>query len=212
MSEAFVTQSAAADAPQALRPPRQRWGFWATCAWGIAILVVTQAAQLGAVIVVVLAWRRIDPASLPRGPHAWSNAIIVSAFALAAMPTMLLGIALATRLARVRFVDYVALKPVDAAGFRLGLACTIGWMAAMDLFGYFSGRGLTTPFGQELYESARASGMLVPMLAMVVVAAPIYEEILFSRLPVSRLGRLADQGRRRRHPLVADLGRPPRPI
>ena len=150
MSEAFVTQSAAAGAPQVLRPQRQRWGFWATCAWGIAILVVTQAAQLGAVIVVVLAWRRIDPASLPTGPHAaWSNAIVVSAFALAALPTMLLGIALATRLARVRFVDYVALKPVDAAGFRLGLACTIGWMVAMDLFGYLPGRGLTTPLGRS---------------------------------------------------------------
>jgi uncharacterized protein len=180
MSEAISTESAAVGAPQARRAPRQRWGFWTTCAWGIAIVAVMQAAQLAAFIVVLLAWRRIDPASLPTSNHAaWTNPIIVSAFVLAALPTILLGIALAARLARVRFAEYVALKPVDAAGFRLGLACTIGYMAAVDLFGYLSGRGLTVPYTQELYGSARASGMLVLMMVMVVGAAPIYEELLF---------------------------------
>ena len=180
MSEAIMTESAAVGAPEALRPPRPRWGFWATTAWGVAIFAVLQVVQFGVIVAFVLAWRRIDPASLPTSAHALvSNAIVVSVTTLAALPTILLGIALATRLARVRFADYLALKPVDAAGFRLGLACTIGWLVAVHLFGHFSGRGLVEPFTQELYRSARASGMLVPMLAMVVVAAPIYEELLF---------------------------------
>ena len=183
MSEAILPESAAVGAPEARRPPRQRWGFWATCAWGIAILAVTQAAQLAAMIAVLLAWRRIDPASFPTTARAvGSHAIIVSVMALAGLPTMLLGIALATRLARVRFAEYVALKPLDAAGFGLGLACTFGYLVAVGLFGYFSGRGLTLPFTQELYASARASGTLVPMIVMVVVAAPIYEELLFRGL------------------------------
>src|SRR5579883_277509 len=179
MSEAIMTESTALGVPQALRPPRPRWGFWATTAWGIAIFAVLQAAQFGAIVALLLAWRRIDPASVPTSAHAaLSNAIVLSVCTLAALPTIVLGIAFATRLARARFIDYLALKPVDPAGFRLGLACTIAWVVAIHLFGYLSGHGLTQSFTRELYASAHA-GMLLPLLAMVVVAAPIYEELLF---------------------------------
>jgi membrane protease YdiL (CAAX protease family) len=162
-------------------PPRaSRWGFWATCAWGVAILAATLAAQIGAIVVVLIVWAQIDSASVPTSSHAaTSNAIVLSAVTLAALPVTLLIIGLATRFARVRFADYVALKPVDGAAIRLWLACTLAYLVMVDVLGYVSGRGLSVPFVMELYASARASGTMVLMLLAVVVAAPISEELLF---------------------------------
>jgi hypothetical protein len=161
-------------------PARSRWGFWATCAWGIAILAATMLAQVGAIVMVLIVWSQIDPASVPTNSRvATSNAIVLSAVSLTTLPVTLLIIGLATRLARVRFADYVALKPVDGAAIRLGLACTLAYLVMVDALGYVSGRGLSVPFVMELYASARASGTMVLMLIAVTVAAPISEELMF---------------------------------
>lgn len=162
-------------------PPRPPWwGFWATCAWGVAILAVTMAAQIAAIVVIVIVWSRIDPASMPASTKAaTSHAIVLSVVTLATLPATLLMIGLATRLARVRFADYVALTPIDGRALRLGLVCTFGYLVAVEVLSYVSGRGLTVPFVQELYGSARASGMVVLMLIAIAGAAPVGEELLF---------------------------------
>jgi membrane protease YdiL (CAAX protease family) len=162
-------------------PPRAaRWGFWATCAWGIAIMAATTLAQLGAMIIVLIVWSMIDPASVPTNSKiASSHAVVLSTVTLATLPVTLLVIGLATRFARVRFVDYVALKPVDGAAIRLGLACTLAYLVMVDVLGYVSGRGLSVPFVMELYGTARQSGTIALMMVAVTVAAPISEELLF---------------------------------
>ena len=160
--------------------PVPRWGFWATCAWGIAILAATMAAQGVAVMVALIAWDQIDPANAPTNVRAaMSDATILTAMELVTLPITLLIVRLATRLARVRFADYLALKPIGARAFWLGLACTLGYLIAVDLFGYASGRGLSVPWVREVYSSALASGTLPALLIVIVVMAPITEEVLF---------------------------------
>jgi membrane protease YdiL (CAAX protease family) len=95
------------------------------------------------------------------------------------LPVILLVVALAVRLARGRFADYLGLKPADARTFGLGLACTLAYLAAVDLFGYMTGRGLEVQFVVDIVRTASETGTWPLVLIAVVVAAPIAEEVVF---------------------------------
>jgi membrane protease YdiL (CAAX protease family) len=174
--------------PPPLPPPQAaealasapRWGFWGTCAWGVAALAAFYAAQLVAIIGVLL-WRGIveglaAPADLP---SPGSNAVVVSATTLTALPVTLLMLALAARLARIRFADYFALNPIGLRTVLLALACTLGYGALLDVVTYAIGHPMLSPFVVGLYQTARQSGTLWLVLLTVIVAAPITEEFLF---------------------------------
>jgi uncharacterized protein len=183
------------DRSAAAPPVRARWGFWATCAWGIGAFAAMSVAQIAAIIGVV-AWWQISGKTVPTGAAIGSNAIVVSTAALASLPACVGVLMLAVRLARVRVADYLALKPVDAATVLLGLACTVAYGAAADILSYASGRSLTVPFVQELYRTARESGTLPLVILAVTVAAPVTEELFFRGFllrgwAASRLGAVA---------------------
>jgi uncharacterized protein len=164
--------------PSAAAPARSRWGFWATCAWGIGVFAAMSVAQIAAAV-GVFAWWQITGKPMPTSAAFVSNAIVVSTAALAGLPACIAVLILAVRLARVRVAEYLALRPVDAATLLLGLGCTVAYAAAADILSYASGRGLTVPFVQELYRTARESGMLPLVLLAVMVAAPVTEELFF---------------------------------
>jgi uncharacterized protein len=170
-----VSDPIASAAPPASPP----WGFWATSAWGIGVFAAASAAQIGATV-AVLFWWHVSGRTMPTSAAAFgSNAVVVSTAVLASLPACVLMLMLAVKLARVRLTDYLALKPVGAATVLFGLACTLGYGAVVDIFGYASGRGLSVPFVQDLYHTARESATLPLVLLAVAIAAPVTEELLF---------------------------------
>jgi membrane protease YdiL (CAAX protease family) len=157
----------------------RRWGFWATCAWGIAIFAVMTVAQIGAGIVVLVWWHFTGHAMPTTAAGFAAHAVVLSTAALASLPACVLMLMLAVRLARTSVADYLALKPVDAKILLVGVACTLGYAALLDILALAGGRPLTVPFVQELYRTARETGTLPLVVLGVVVAAPLTEELFF---------------------------------
>ena len=160
-------------AAETLAPP-QRWGFWGTCAWGVAAIAAFYATQV-VVVASLLLWWTDDPDILSLG----SNAIVVAATTLACLPVTLLVLALAAKLARIRFVDYFALRPVGLRTVLLALACTLGYGILLDIITYAMGHAMLSPFVVGLYQTAREGGTLGLVLVAVIIAAPVTEEFLF---------------------------------
>lgn len=182
MSEMILTDLAAAPGTVsqavAAAPARSRWGFWATTAWGIAVVAAMFAAGMVATI-AVLWWWFVAGKPIPDAAELGANAILVSVAALVSLPACVAVLMLAARLARASVADDLALKRVDAASLLTGLACTFGYLAAVDILTYVSGRSLSVPFMQGIYRTAVESGTLPLLLLGVLVAAPVAEELLF---------------------------------
>jgi len=171
-------------APPAVAPPEppERWGFWATCGWGVAALAAFYAAQLVA-IVGVLVWRGIDPQAAPADVAAMvSDAVVVAATTLTSLPATLLVLALAASLAKIRFADYFALHPIGPRTALFAVVCTLVYGTLLNVVTYALGHPLLSPFVVGLYQTAREGGTLWLVLLTVVVAAPITEEFLFRGL------------------------------
>ncbi len=182
MSELILTDLATAPGTDphevAAVPARSRWGFWATTAWGVAVVAAMFAAGLGATV-AVLWWWLVAGKAIPAAAELTSNAILLSAVTLASLPACVAVLMLAVRLARTSVVDYLALARVDPAILLTGLACTFAYLAAVDILTYVSGRSLSIPFMQGIYRTAIESGTLPLLLLGVLVAAPVMEELLF---------------------------------
>jgi membrane protease YdiL (CAAX protease family) len=59
------------------------------------------------------------------------------------------------------------------------LGCTLAYLAVVDVLAHMSSRGISAPFVQEIYRTARESGMLPFVLLAILVAAPVTQELLF---------------------------------
>ena len=182
MSELTLTDLAAAPAADSDRtdsaPSRSRWGFWATTAWGVAAFAAMLLADLGATIAVLVSWG-VDETNIPSAAELQSHATVVATAALVHLPVCVAVLMLAVRLARVSVADYLALKRFDATHLLIGLACIFGYLAAVDILTYVSGRSLSVPFVQGIYRTAVEGGTLPILLLGVLVAAPLSEELLF---------------------------------
>jgi len=176
VSELTLTPPTAAKAAATDPAP---WRFWSTLAWGVAELVAYNLIQF-VVLLGLLMWWRLHP-TVPAVDlkTLGSNAVVVSILTLASVPTALLVIVLAVKLARSRLVDYLALKRVDGETLVFALACTIAYGAAVEILTWLSGRPLVAPFTADLYRTTRETGSWALMLAAVVIAAPVGEELLF---------------------------------
>jgi hypothetical protein len=178
MTEFILTQPPAAP-PAIAVPPSARWGFWGTCAWGVAALAAFYTAQIVALF-GVLVWRAIGPAhSVPTDFAALgSSAIVVAPMTLTSLAATLPVLALAVRLARIRFVDYFAVYPIGLRTILFALVCLLGYTALVSVITYALGRPMVSPFAVSLYKTGRESGTLWLVLIALVVAAPISEEFL----------------------------------
>jgi CAAX protease family protein len=182
VSDLTLTDLAAAPAVDTARvdpaPARSRWGFWTTTAWAVAVFAAMLLVDLAATVAVLVSWG-VDENSMPTAAELQSHATIVAAAALAHLPVCVAVLMLAVRLARTSVADYLALKRFDTAHLLIGLACTFGYLAAVDILTYVSGRGLSVPFVQGIYRTAVEGGTLPVLLLGVLVAAPVSEELLF---------------------------------
>jgi membrane protease YdiL (CAAX protease family) len=178
ISDPILTQPPPVPPADMAAPPR--WGFWATCAWGVAALLAFYVTQT-VVLVALLFWWAADPANSPADLGGLtSNAVVVATMTLACVPVTLGVLALAARLARSSFVDYFALHPIGVRTIGLALACTLAYGVLLDVITYVMGHPMLSPFVVGLYQTARESGTLwLTLVAVIIIAAPITEEFLF---------------------------------
>ena len=169
------------------------WKFWATCAWTVAVLLAWVAVQMIVVICVLAftgAWGEMSAADA--GKLA-SNALVLSSVAIVAGAAEIGVVALAIRLARCRFADYLALVWPSRTYLWIGLACLVVLLPLGDLSSWLTGRAVVPPFVMDAYRSARDSGTVWLFAIALVVAAPLAEEIvfrgfMFRGLAASRVG------------------------
>lgn len=168
-----------AQGPEPLAPVRDRppfpFGGWGTVAWGLAVVAAFAAVQ-GLVVAAYVA------ITLGGGPHgAGLRALELDGLLLAIATlatTAVCGglIALAVRLARAPVRASLALVPVRAGALLPWLAATVAFMLLSDGLTALLERPVVPPFMLDVYRSAG----VVPLLWLaLVVAAPLFEELLF---------------------------------
>jgi len=166
--------------PAELPPPRP-WGFWATAGWTVLIVITQFVVQLVALIPFVIA--RLSQAGADAqaresilanigqvaldGTYA-SVAVIASAAACVAL------IALAIRVRRCSFVQYVGLVPLR---LKQVLVC-VPFLAAVYL-GSCILAGSDAQSGQFMTSLFKAPGSMALLIFALVAVAPFYEEIIF---------------------------------
>lgn len=165
--------------PPVENPRRGRWKFWGTTLWGVAII----AASILCAILAVANIRLLDPPSAD--PVAvqlrellFSEDEVLIAGVAGSTFGVLVVIALAVLLSRVRIRDYLALKPPRPRDLMTGVAGLVFLSFALSLAGHFFG---PLPSSTEMvspYHSALVSGRLPAFALTVIVLAPVSEELL----------------------------------
>jgi len=156
--------------------PCEPWKFWASTAWAIAAMLAWVAAQflIAGIFVVYVG---LPPGATPADVAKLS--LFVLLVAIGSAPAPIAVIALAVRMARCRFADYLALVWPARNDFLLGLACIVVLLPLGDLASYLSGRDVVPPFVVEAYKNAEESGTLVLLALAFGMVAPVMEEFIF---------------------------------
>lgn len=148
------------------------WGYWATLGWAVLAFLVGQV--VGAVVFVW--WRAGSLNTLMATPY---DGVLITFILLIANPITIAVIALAVRLARADFFDYLALVWPSRRLLAVGVTSLAALIAIGDAALYLSGEALVTPFQLQSYTTAEAQGWLAAMWVAAVIAAPAGEEIMF---------------------------------
>lgn len=160
-------------------PAPMPWRFWATLLWSGGVLLAWGAMQ---VFVVFILFLLFDP-DLQMSDMAVAglieHAVPISLVTIAALPAQLGVIWLATRTARWRFADYLALTKPPSRDLVLGFICLAILLPLADLVSHFSGRQVVPDVVVGLYVAARDSGALWLLALALIVAAPVGEELVF---------------------------------
>ncbi|MCU0304555.1 MAG: CPBP family intramembrane metalloprotease [Thermoanaerobaculales bacterium] len=174
-------------------PAAPFWSPWATVGWSLLVAAVFVAAQL----VVMAVWALAATAGLHELESVQAASLSGDLFAVATLATAAICIPLiwaATALkARGEAARALALAPLTARQLALWLAATVVLVVASDLLTIALGRPLVPDFMTELVEATRVRALL--WLA-IVVAAPLFEELLFRGFLLEglRRGRLGAAG------------------
>jgi len=148
------------------------WGYWATLGWALLAFAAGQLVALAAIVV----WRAGALSSLLDMPY---DGRFLTLFLFISTPITIAVLALAVRLARERFAEYMALAWPPKRDVALGILWLIGLIAVGDALLYLSGRPLVTQFQAQSYTTAAAEGWLLPMFAAAILVAPAAEELIF---------------------------------
>ncbi len=155
------------------------WKFWMTTLWTAAAIAAWAVVQL-VTFVLVLAWLGVTDEATPQEVETFaSHAVVISLIAVLAAPAEIGVVALAIRLARCRFADYLALVWPQRRHLLIGLVLILILVSLGDLSSYLSGNPVIPPFVVEAYRSGRDSGTLPLLVVALAVAAPLAEEIVF---------------------------------
>jgi membrane protease YdiL (CAAX protease family) len=166
----------AAEAP--LAPEAGRWGPWATLLWAFGAASVWVVAQIAGAVMFLLWWHQAFPDKPVLLSDIGNHGPAIAFAVVLATPALLAFLYLATRLARVSFREYLALKWPRWRDVGVALA----GLFALILLASFADAGAgkeIPPFVLESFRTARDSGMLPLLILAFAVLAPLQEEIMF---------------------------------
>lgn len=158
--------------------PQDRWGLWATLAWGVAAALVLVASQtLGAI--GFLAWRgAISPGAPIDAADLNSNGPLLTTAFLVSTPLVVAFFLLAVRLARVPFAEYMALYWPKWRDVLAGIGALAAVLMIAGVGATLSGQE-TPEFMTETFRTARDAGILPLFFFSFAVLAPVQEELFF---------------------------------
>jgi membrane protease YdiL (CAAX protease family) len=154
------------------QPALAHWGLWRTFLWTIGTLVALEAAG----VVAILIWQEAGH-QVPNSDHDGAF------FAFAGL--------MSTPIALGVVVHAAHKKAGQSAARYLGLvlptfrqvAVAVGWLALLlvisDLISLVSDQPLIADFQVDIWRSAQAAGWLPGLALLILVVAPVFEEILF---------------------------------
>jgi len=161
--------------PSGKRPPRV-WKFIGTCLWGLFAFGAMFVGQL-AVAFYFLAMSKA-PFDLDAAREMLGGGVMISLSVMMGLPAALLALWLATRLARLPFADYLALRGAPWKSFLAGSVALIVVIAVWDGISRAMGRDVAPGFMVDVLKSAQADGALWLLLVAFCIAAPVSEEFL----------------------------------
>jgi membrane protease YdiL (CAAX protease family) len=164
----------AAPAPLPAPPPPRVWKFVGTTLWGLLIFAALFAGQMLVVGYFVLS--RGASADLGLVKAVLSSGIAISMSVITGFPAVLAALWLATRMARMPFADYLALRWTNWTNLLLGIVALIVLIAGWDLLSRALGREVAPGFMGEVLKSARADGALWLLVLAFCAVAPATEE------------------------------------
>lgn len=156
-----------------VRPPRI-WKFIGTSLWGLFIFALMFVGQFVAVVYVALRDGGQFDSALIKAVS--SGGVMISLSVMAGLPAVLLAIWIATRAARMRFADYLALRWTSWRSFGVSLAALVVLVVAWDLLSRALGRDVNPGFMVDVLKSAQADNAVWLLIIAFCVAAPITEE------------------------------------
>jgi uncharacterized protein len=158
--------------------PRERWGPWATAAWGAGAALVLIASQtLGAIAFVALHRMMFPDAPLDAAGLGANGALLATAF-LISTPLVVAYFALAVQLARVPFGEYMALNWPRWRDILIGIVALLGVLMVAGIGATLTGQ-VTPEFMTETFRTAHEAGMLPLFFFSFAVLAPVQEELFF---------------------------------
>jgi membrane protease YdiL (CAAX protease family) len=176
--------------PGAQRQPRI-WKFWGTCLWGLLLFAAMFAGQFALVAVFFIA--KGPPFDIASIKAVASAGTVISLSVTMGLPAVLAVLWLATRMARMPFADYLALRRSSWTDLAIGVVALIVLVTGWDLLSRMLGRDISPGFMVDVLKSAQADGALWLLVIAFAVAAPVTEELmvrgfLYRRWSESALG------------------------
>ena len=173
------TEATSVDRARSAPKPPRVWKFWATLAWSLLLYgVMTVSAMIG--LATVLWWSSIDPeTAFADGSSFLNDGVVVAATSISATVPELLAVALAIKLARRDFRDYLALHWPTRRHLQVGVVAIVLLMVVIDTITALIGRPIVPDVLLDGVRSAREHKALGFYALALVVTAPITEEAVF---------------------------------
>ena len=159
-------------------PEPRIWKFWGTSLWGLLIFIALFLGQ-GATIVVLLLMQK-EPLTMSTFADSLMHVVMggkaLSLSVMTGLPAVLLAIWIATRIARQRFADYLALNRPSWKWLLIGAVSLAVLVEGWDLLAKATGREVSPGFMMDTLKAAQADNTLWLLVLAIVVAAPVTEE------------------------------------
>src|SRR4051812_39972326 len=150
---------AAVSAPVAAAQRKPRiWKFWGTSLWGLLLFAAMFVGQF--LLVVALFLAKGPPFDLASIRTLASAGTVISLSVMMGLPAVLAVLWLATRMARMPFADYLALRRMSWGTLLIGIVALIALVGGFDLVSRMLGREISPGFMVEVLKSAQAEGAL----------------------------------------------------
>jgi uncharacterized protein len=173
--ESPAAPAAPAPHPGVPRPPRI-WKFWSTSLWGLLLFAAMFAGQF--LLVAAFFVAKGPPFNIASIKAVASAGTVISLSVMMGLPAVIAVLWLATRMARVPFADYLALRRTSWSNLLIGVVALVALIAGWDLVARAVGHDATPGFMVDVLKSAQADGALWLLVIAFALAAPVTEELM----------------------------------